>query len=464
MPTDGATPIRLPLENVARVAIGPTHACAIDVSNQLWCWGNNSNRQINDSVEATLGVTRVETGKLLGGIRGVGLGPSQTCLVDQASHVTCWGTDGAATISGPRAVDVAGEPGTTMPGDQPLVIDGAGRAFDLTHWQEPQKIGLFGDHNAWVTLGTPACALKRSGSLWCTDYLFGDEGDLLLVKLGLAEHVVKAGVGDLFMCALLDDGRVWCEGFNQLGQAATGSDTTFADGAFVAGVSDARDLAVDTYSACVVKDDGSVWCWGAYGPGLRSNVPVQVTGCEKQTQKPPTPPKPEVEPGKRFGEAARARGQAVCSCAGLPPEGLGDCIHEESFAPNVACLAALAPEDASRWECLADARWDEASCRHACSKNGNVDDCANPKQCPAATRPGLERYCSTRVCIDLDEPPVPTWKICDDVPDCLSGEDELNCSATPGRFQCLAPFDTPISGLCDGLPNCKDGSDERSCN
>jgi hypothetical protein len=91
------------------------------------------------------------------------------------------------------------------------------------------------------------------------------------------------------VCSLTDEGRVWCEGWNPAGQVGNGTESTFAAGAYIAGLTDVRALSVNSYSACALTGDGNVRCWGAYAARQTSNVPVQVSDCANQRVAPDLP-------------------------------------------------------------------------------------------------------------------------------------------------------------------------------
>uniref|UniRef100_A0AC35FDX0 Very low density lipoprotein receptor n=1 Tax=Panagrolaimus sp. PS1159 TaxID=55785 RepID=A0AC35FDX0_9BILA len=57
--------------------------------------------------------------------------------------------------------------------------------------------------------------------------------------------------------------------------------------------------------------------------------------------------------------------------------------------------------------------------------------------------------------------------ICDNVPDCLTGEDEANChylhNCPKDLFMCRTGECLSTEVKCDGHFNCSDGSDEHGC-
>lgn len=453
--------------NAKSVVLGPRHGCIVDGDQRIWCWGDDESGQIDDAGSASVSATLTGVLPLGSSVKGVGLADKQTCAVDALSHVYCRGTNSLGEQGRANNINVAGQPDTTMPGDDgTAVLDEQGRVFHIDDWSSGKLDASLGRDNARVFSGSPRCALKRWGSLWCTDYMLDTTGLPLRAKLALGEDVVEAGIGDLFTCALTNQGKVWCEGLNLMGQIATGEKTVIEPGHFLDGLTDARALAVAKWSACAIKGDGSLWCWGVYAPDHQTAVATQVSpACADFAQAPPRPSSAFVsaprDNAQRLEEAGLARGQAVCACA-IPEPIQQSCIDEESVVPNGACLAALAPGDSARWQCRADALWREAQCyKPACPLD--VKGCiADTTACPDSTAPQLEHYCMRRHCASSMAQTLLKAQLCDGVADCADGSDERNCKPNTDVFECdnvaIARYQA-----CDGKPDCADGSDELDC-
>jgi hypothetical protein len=453
------------LSDVVYVGLGPAHGCAVNSRAELWCWGDNESGQIDDSGQSPL-APRLVSIPDLGIPIGLGLDESQTCVVGDGADVFCWGTDATGTRSPPRRIDVGDDSKyLSMPGNAPVVVDDAGRLISLREWSTPTVLSELGDDNAWLGDSVPSCVLKRSHSLWCTPFIL-DSDQPLLANVALGETVVQAGTGDLFVCARDDSGRVWCQGLNVVGQAATAENSTFASGDFIGGLSDVRALSVALYSACALKGDGSVWCWGAYGKNTQSNVPVLVSTCTGQERAPlPTSGSvPPPEPAARLAQAGRARGQALCACAfGKLEEG---CIDDEAFVPNAACMRALASNDTEYMTCAATSLWREAECydEQPCIGDGSFDVCPFFGPCPPAQSDGIVNYCRRHTCVLDPQVQLKSWQICDGATDCEDGSDERNCTPNAQVFEC----ETGVSSIarqrrCDAVRDCDDGSDEQYC-
>lgn len=455
-PTD-PSPLRVAgLGQASRVFMGRGNVC-VQADGGLHCWGSNSHRELDDSGERIVTPVAVALGTN-GPVQGVGFDNQHLCAVDALSHVYCRGGE----LDAPVQVTAGDGLLAHLPGPGTEVFDGQGRVFSLDSPQSPRLLAGLGSGNQSLSGGTPACVLKRAGSLWCTDYLF-DTDDARRAHVALAESVVQAGASDLFVCALTDAGRVWCEGYDKLGQAGRGTRTDFAAGGYVSAFEDARYLSVAYASACALRVDGSVWCWGTFLPDQKDVAPREVTSCQGQRTEVSLPrPSGPVKSSGRLAEAGRARAQAVCECAfGLSVE--KSCLEEENFSAHAACLEALAPNDPA-WDCRAKRAWQEAQCfgQGSCS-NGTLPDCADLTPCEEEERASaVASYCRRRNCSATSESVAPS-ALCDGTADCADGSDERNCTPAQVAFQCGDEATTSLSRLCDGALDCADGSDEAHC-
>jgi Regulator of chromosome condensation (RCC1) repeat len=288
--TASAAPLRIDgVSGAVRVRVGPRHTCA-ETDEGLVCWGNNAASQIDES-----GVSpRDPTGPELGGGGpsarvSVGLGDLQTCVNDAFGHVYCRGADASGNLRGStQIVRLGSAPNVLLTGEVPLALE-AGVVYLIEDWLEPLPLPFYGTDNVLVRAGSPSCAIKRDGSLWCSAYSLVDAGELVRNQQ-LSEGARWVGSGDFFVCALTDSQRVWCEGWNptgQLGRGTLNDSSQLLPGAWVVGLEEVRALSVARFSACALTADGTVTCWGAYGPEGGTATPTRVSGCAEQRVSPP---------------------------------------------------------------------------------------------------------------------------------------------------------------------------------
>jgi Regulator of chromosome condensation (RCC1) repeat len=91
---------------------------------------------------------------------------------------------------------------------------------------------------------------------------------------GLGGPISAMGSGDDFSCALLQNGSIWCWGFDGNGQLGGGttSGTPILTPVEVVGLNSvAKTIAVGQSHTCAWLRDGSVQCWGLNGYGQLGN-------------------------------------------------------------------------------------------------------------------------------------------------------------------------------------------------
>lgn len=213
---------------IRKLAAGERHACAIDGSGELWCWGDNERGQVGVAITGAPPFEalprRVET--LGGQVAAVHLGGTQSCAAVDGSK-KCWGIADDGTRLGPVPQIIARPPG--VPSD-------------------------------WVD----DCYL-RDGDLQCplrTNRHPNMAVDARLVP-GLNGRPTQLALGRDFACARMADGSVWCWGTNARGQLGQGDLSERAQAVRVA-LPPAVQIAVGTAHACAATRDG-LWCWGANG-------------------------------------------------------------------------------------------------------------------------------------------------------------------------------------------------------
>jgi alpha-tubulin suppressor-like RCC1 family protein len=128
------------------------------------------------------------------------------------------------------------------------------------------------------------CAVLEDASLYCWGRLdwmgVGEsEGAWTPAKIEGLEDVAEVRSGFEFLCALKNDGTVWCVGTGSQGQLGDGNSSNSTTPVQVSGVNNAVRIATGYAHACALLSDGTVQCWGhARGLGIDtvSNSPVAV--------------------------------------------------------------------------------------------------------------------------------------------------------------------------------------------
>lgn len=267
------------------------HTCAVVFHNDRYevkCWGDNSfgklgiigyvDRNIPSDVDGLGNEINMPIDMALTGKHA-----HATCIILGNGKVMCWGYNGVGQLGD----------GTTINKDVPVDVIGLdGSSPD----SKAKKI---------VMTGATACVLLESGKVKCWGN--GDYGELargvnicvdnstpdfVMTEDGQSNAILGEGnnkVKDIVMitstfanpyistiCALLDDGMVYCWGDNTYGQLGRGySSTTCATGKQsialpVTGLSGVKSIFGGVHSVngggfCAILSDDSVKCWGYNG-------------------------------------------------------------------------------------------------------------------------------------------------------------------------------------------------------
>ncbi|MDB4952542.1 MAG: regulator of chromosome condensation [Myxococcales bacterium] len=229
------------LDQAVRLAAGQKHACWIDPQAQLWCWGNNGNRQLGVSVAPRTGAPQIATS---GSWIWVAAGARHTCAINTDGELYCWGDNTDGQVGNFAAADVL-----------------------------PSKVALPGDvRPAKVFAGDVAtCAIDDAGLLYCWGIF--DSGRTsakpVQVKPGMIDGPWRTvAIADDHACALHDgDNLVYCWGKDDAGQLGVDNDRASdqaspkPDRAFVA-------ISASHGATCGVTVDRELVCFGSNARGL----------------------------------------------------------------------------------------------------------------------------------------------------------------------------------------------------
>lgn len=208
------TPVAI--EGVVQVGVGENHACVLNKSGAVACWGANDVGQLGDGTTTP----RSERRDVLGLPPAVyiGVGHRMACALVTSGAVYCWG-------------------GMFTKRTQPVEVLGLSNVQSLA-------AGF-----------TTTCALRSDGSVWC----WGD--DLKPAPVPGIDSATEVTVGS-HTCVLRKDGIVLCWGNNRNGQLGTGDGDSRDIALPVPGIQNAAQVSAGPYHTCARLQDGSVWCWG----------------------------------------------------------------------------------------------------------------------------------------------------------------------------------------------------------
>ena len=262
------------------ITVGGYHSCALLDDSSVKCWGENSYGQLGQGDINHRGDEVGEMGDNLASVKfgydykvkAISAGLQFTCAIMNNNRVKCWGNNGDGML---------GLGDKNHRGDEPNEMGEILHTIDLGKGRRVKSIATGNWHS---------CALLDNNEVKCWGSNFSGQlglGDtqsrgnepgemddaLASVKLGNGVTVTALSAGGWHSCALLDDGRVKCWGYNGLGQLGLGDTHDRGD---EAGEMDDALPAIDlgngrnvkaisagfTHS-CALLNRKKVKCWGS---------------------------------------------------------------------------------------------------------------------------------------------------------------------------------------------------------
>ncbi len=248
------------LTGVIRIAVGDFHACALKADGEVWCWGSNGSGQL--APEAPTAQSDFARRSKASRLVALTAGLEHTCGIDAAGAVFCWG------------YNVQGQLG-----------DGTN-----DNSAEPRDTGLRGA----IALGGSrrhTCAVRVDGRALCWGVNSAGElgggttspGANIPVEVQGIDEVASIGAGDKYTCARTFDGEALCWGLGANGRLGTGNNDDSLVPTHVAvpsAVSGVTDVASAFAHSCARLSDGTAACWGDNTEGQLGNGDVVAGGDE----------------------------------------------------------------------------------------------------------------------------------------------------------------------------------------
>jgi serine/threonine-protein kinase len=265
---DSATPRRIAepegaasAPRYARVAVGTSHACALDTEGRAYCWGANGSGQLGtgDTTDRDVPVPVSQEGVLAGKrLVLIGAAAQHTCALDEQGMMFCWGSNADGQFGN----------GTTADSLRPVAVDTTGV--------------LRGQRLDWFAVGERhTCARAVDGSAYC--WGANDRGQLgngstrpalvpssVLLPVGAPFRFARISAGGSTSCGWSDLGRVVCWGAGESGQrgdGTTGDATRPVPVDFGEREPRITRFSVGAGTACAADDSGDAYCWGANDHG-----------------------------------------------------------------------------------------------------------------------------------------------------------------------------------------------------
>jgi alpha-tubulin suppressor-like RCC1 family protein len=223
------------VSDAIQVAAGYVHSCALSSDGSVRCWGDYTSVMPLAEVTLIEGVTEAVQ---------IAAGYGHSCALSRDGSVRCWGDNANGQSSGDAARTMTA-PVTSIP-----VLTGVTQISAL--WQR-------------------SCALADGAVMcWGSSGMGVNSRVQVVPELAAGIESLAPGAGAEFECALANGGGARCFGLNHRGQVtgdgqASGRGDTpesYLPVTTVAGLANAKQLALGDRHACALLENGSVRCWG----------------------------------------------------------------------------------------------------------------------------------------------------------------------------------------------------------
>lgn len=286
------------LSNVAAVAAGGQHTCALTADGDVYCWGNNVQGSLGiGSFTASLKPVVVPTSDK---IIAISVKNYRSCALDITGIVACWGQGNPF----PSGVQGTGNIKSISTGELhtcAVTTEGAAKCWGANFdGQVGMGFSGLGPNSAYPVAGLSegvasvssskaySFALLSNGTLQCWGRC--PVGPVSIgpayspVVISTTSNVAELSAGGSFICTILSNGAAQCFGSNWSGEL--GNETLTASNTLVnvSGLSSGVvAISAGTASACALTNEGSIKCWGSNWSGQLGNgttrdssVPVNV--------------------------------------------------------------------------------------------------------------------------------------------------------------------------------------------
>lgn len=310
------TPSPPTLQPGSSLAAGSNHSCAISTSGALKCWGSNGSGKLGDDTTDDHSAA-VSVQGLAAGAVAVGCGDIHTCALLSNGSVSCWGGNNVGQLGdGSNAGHKTANPVSGL--GSGVIALAVGKEFacaivaggNVKCWGA-NDVGQLGDDSndeadtpvdvtalphpalALAAGATHMCALLDDGSVYCWGSndrgQLGDgtvvERDVPTAVASLPTNVVAISAGFSHTCVRTADKKVLCWGSDGSGQLGDGSGNDSYAPVEATNVTDAVALDLGSFHTCSIASDGTAMCWGLgtsgqLGDGTTTShaLPAPVTG------------------------------------------------------------------------------------------------------------------------------------------------------------------------------------------
>lgn len=245
-----------------KLSVGHSTACAVTTTNEVWCWGSNTNLQAYSRNSTYESEPRKVQG--LTNVLDVAVGKDHSCALLDTKRVVCWGTNELGQLG-------TGFDKTQLASSAfPEYVNGV---IGVTKLEA-------GDNHACAITDTKELFCWGSNSKGQVGQLLRDESRQIMGRASIpnAERapltgVIDVALGSAHTCALTEKGYVYCFGDNLHGQLGQGWNVEKSNTPLLVGaLTDVSEVEAGGDTSCAKTTGKSLRCWGKGENGQLGNL------------------------------------------------------------------------------------------------------------------------------------------------------------------------------------------------
>lgn len=271
------------------IATGWSHACVIDQSNSVQCWGSNKFEQLNvpAGIKNPIQITATNTAtcvldlqgtvtcwggihdrknmlppssNILGRVTQISGGTFHMCALNRNAQVKCWGDLPSGIIETPEKLDSEIVVEVSAGRNNTCALTGRGAVkcwgWDKIPFEAPKKVKSISASDKFL------CSLdkRNRAECWGGDPFFGISGPIVI------ENVKSISAGKDHVCGIYVTDQPFCKGKNLNGETDIPST-----------LKDVVQIEVSDELSCALDKRGYISCWGQRASSLDLKAIPQST-------------------------------------------------------------------------------------------------------------------------------------------------------------------------------------------
>lgn len=225
---DQATP---PEGAYSHISAGSFHNCALDLSGQIHCWGENLGDWFPSTEDS---------------FSSISSGGFHSCAIDTDGHIKCWGDNSSDQLESPGGTFLEISAG----GQHTCAIDAESRIHCWGSDSDGQLDHPVGTYTTISSGNFHSCAASSFGEIDC----WGRDDDEQISSFDSASFFLQVTAGDSHTCAIDDSDQIHCSGSDTFGELAAPS------GSFTR-------ISAGRNHTCAIDETQGLHCWGRDSDG-----------------------------------------------------------------------------------------------------------------------------------------------------------------------------------------------------